>query len=256
MKSYKKILIQAAKLAGKFQLKHFGKLKKKDVRYKEHGEYVTYVDKSCSKLIVNNLKKHFPNHNFVSEDFPTKPIHSDYTWYIDPLDGTTNYSIQNPLFGVSIAVVYKNKTMEGIIYLPYLQDIYYVKREVGAFKNNKRIHVSKQNNIHESILAIGFPHRLEAMRKGLDIFKKIRPYAANVRIFGSGYYSLCSLASGCIEAFIMAGPLKPWDVNPGVLLIKEAGGKVTDFRGNKNYKNKDLILSNSKIHQQILNKLK
>lgn len=256
MTIFKKTLIHAAKLAGQFQLKHFGKLKRKDICYKVHGEYVTYVDKISGKLIINHIKKYFPCHNFLSEDYPAQLNKSDYTWYIDPLDGTTNYSIQNPLFGVSIAVAYKNETIEGIIFLPYLKELFYVKKGYGAYKNNKRIYVSRQNNIHQSILAIGFTHRLVSMRQGLGIFKKIRPSAANVRIFGSSNYSLCSLASGHIEAFIMPGSLKSWDVNPGILLIEEAGGKITDFRENKKYKNKNLLLSNGKIHQQILNKLR
>jgi len=256
MTNFKKILIRSAKLAGQFQLKHFGKLKRKDIRYKEHGEYVTYVDKFCGKLIINHLKKYFPHHNFVSEELPDQINHSDYTWYIDPLDGTTNYSIHNPLFAVSIAVAYKNETIEGVFFLPYLNEIFYVKKGKGAYLNHKRIHVSKQNKIHKSILAMGFAHRLDATRKALSIFKKVRPYAANIRIFGSGSYSLCSVASGCVEALIMPGSLKLWDINPGKLLVKEAGGQVTDFKGHQDYQNKNLILSNGKIHQQILKILK
>lgn len=256
MTSFKKTLIQSAKLAGQFQLKHFGKLKKKDVRYKQYGEYVTYVDKFCGKLIINNLKKYFPKHNFVSEDFPIKQIHSDYTWYIDPLDGTTNYSIQNPLFGVSIGVAYKKETMEGVFFFPVLKQLFYVKKGAGAYLNNKKIHVSPKKLFHKSILTIGFPHRLPAMRRALDIFKKIRPSVDNVRIFGSAAYSFCAVASGHTEAFILVGLLKPWDVNSGILLVEEAGGAVTNFKGNKNYDGEDLVVSNGKIHQQILKKLK
>lgn len=256
MTNFKKILIQSAKLAGQFQLKHFGKLKRKDVRYKEHGEYVTYVDKFCGKLIINYLKKYFPKHNFVSEDFPTKQMHSDYTWYIDPLDGTTNYSIQNPLFGVSIGVAYKEQVIEGIFFFPILNQWFYVKKGAGAYLNNKRIHVSPQKLFNKSILTLGFPHRLPATRRALDIFKKIRPSVDNIRIFGSGTYAFCSVASGRTEAFILVGQLKPWDVNPGILLVEEAGGRVTDFQGREKYEPKDLVCSNSKIHRQILKKLR
>jgi len=256
MTSFKKILIQSAKLAGQFQLKHFGKIKKKDVCYKDYGECVTYVDKFCGKLIINHLKKYFPKHNFVSEDVPTKQMNSDYAWYIDPLDGTTNYSIQNPLFGVSIGVAYKKQVVEGIFFFPILNQWFYVRRGAGAYLNNKKILVSSQRNFHKSILTIGFPHRLGATREGLNIFIKLRPYVENIRILGSATYSLCSVAGGRTEAFIMAGALKPWDVNPGILLVKEAGGRITDFKGREKYGHRDLVCSNGKIHRQIIKKLK
>lgn len=256
MKSFKQIIVKAAQLAGQFQLKHYGKIKQKNIRYKKYGEYVTYVDKTTEKIIIRHIKKHFPNHNIISEESPRQINHSDYTWYIDPLDGTTNYSIRNPIFAVSIAVAYKKEVIEGAIFMPYLKQMFYVKKGKGSYSNNKKIYVSKQNKIHKSILTLGFAHRLSATRKGLYIFKKIRPYVANIRIFGSGCYSQCSVAAGHTEAILMPGSLKPWDANPGALLIKEAGGKITDFKGNKNYKNQNLILSNGKIHQQIVKKLR
>lgn len=256
MMSFKKTLIQSAKLAGQFQLKHFGKLKRKDVRYKEHGEYVTYVDKFCGKLIINHLKKYFPSHCFISEDNPAEFNKSDYTWYIDPLDGTTNYSIQNPLFGVSIGVAYKKETIEGIFFFPVLKQLFYVRKGRGAYLNNQKIRVSSQRQFRQSILTINFPHRLEATKEALDIYKKIRPYVENIRLFGSGAYALCSVAAGQVEALVMASSLKPWDINPGILIVEEAGGRVTDFKGHQKYGYQDLVLSNGKIHQQILKTLR
>lgn len=252
----KKVIIKAALLAGQFQLKHYGKIKQKNIRYKKYGEYVTYVDKISEKIIIRHIKKYYPDHNIISEESPRQINHSDYTWYIDPLDGTTNYSIRNPIFAVSIAVANKKEVVEGVIFMPSLKQMFYVKKGMGTYLNNKKIYVSKQNKIHKSILTLGFAHRLSATRKGLYIFKKIRPYVANIRIFGSGCYSLCSVAAGHTEAILMPGILKSWDINPGILMIKEAGGKITDFKGNINFKNQNLILSNGKIHQQIVKRLK
>ena len=256
MTNFKKILIRSAKLAGQFQLKNFGKFNRKDIHYKKYGEYVTYVDKFCGQLIVSHLKKYFPDHCFISEESSVKAKKSDYIWYIDPLDGTTNYSIQNPLFGVSVAMAYKNEVIEGVFFLPYLNRLFYVRKGHGAYLNNKRISVSRQSNFRHSILTLGIPHRLPATRQALGIYKKVRPSVDNIRIFGSFCYSFCSVASGHTEAFILAGRLKPWDVKPGILLVEEAGGCVTDFKGNKNYDAEDLVVSNGRIHQWIIRKLK
>jgi len=256
MINFKNVLIQSALLAGKYQLQNFDKLKNRQIHHKKYGEYVTYVDKISEKIIIRHIKKYFPDHNFISEESKKQMNNSDYTWYIDPLDGTTNYSIKNPIFAVSITIAYKKEVVEGVIFMPYLKQLFYVKKGQGAYLNNKKIHVSKQNKIHKSILMLGFAHRLSAMREGLNIFREIRPYVANVRIFGSACFSLSSVAAGHTEAILMPGTLKLWDINPGILLVKEAGGKVTDFRGNQNFKNQNLILSNGKIHQQIVKRLK
>jgi myo-inositol-1(or 4)-monophosphatase len=182
MNNFKKVLVQAAKKAGAFQLKNFGTIKHRDVKRKLHGEYVTYVDKYSCKLIIGEIKKHYPNHNIVSEELPAIQKGSDYTWYIDPLDGTTNYSINNPLFGVAIAVANKKEVIESVVYLPVLKQLYYAKKNSGTYINGKRVHVSTTNNIHKSIITISFPHNLVAARRAMSIFKEIRPYVANIRI--------------------------------------------------------------------------
>lgn len=253
MKNFKPVLIQAARLAGKLQLRHFGSITKQRIQHKKHGESVTHVDRSSNRLILACIKKHFPGHNIISEELPKRERHSEYTWYVDPLDGTTNYSIGSPLFCVSMAVVFRQEIVESVIFVPYLNNLYYAKKDAGAFLNGHRIHVSEAKRLKDSIVTISFPHRLTAAKAAADMFKKIRPQLANVRMFGSGSYSLCSVASGQTESLIMPQENRSWDIMAGMLLVNEAGGCSTTMSG-KTWQigHRGLLFSNGKIHKQLL----
>lgn len=258
MNKTKEILYSAARAAGAFQIDHFESMKRQEVRYKKNNEFVTFVDHRSEELIVAKLKKYFSVCNIVSEELASKSVGSDYTWYIDPLDGTTNYSIKNPIFAVAIALAYKKKIVEGVIYLPYLNAMYYTKEKKGAWLNDQRIHVSKQKKLDQSIVGLSFPHQLKGVQEGIGIFKKLRPSLANIRTFGSAGYSFCSVASGHIEALIMSGEQKPWDVHPGLLLTREAGAVCSDLHGSTLGEKfpYGLVISNRSIHDKLLAKLK
>jgi myo-inositol-1(or 4)-monophosphatase len=258
MNKTKQILYSAARAAGAFQIQHFEKMKREKVRYKKNNEFVTYVDHRSEELIVARLKKYFSVHNIISEELASRSTGSDYTWYIDPLDGTTNYSIQNPIFAVAIALAYKKRIIEGVIYLPYLNAMYYTKEKRGAFLNDRPIHVSKQKNLRQSIIGLSFPHQIKGVQQGIGIYKKLRPVLANIRIFGSASYSFCSVASGHIEALVMSGEQRPWDVHPGLLLTREAGAVSSDLRGSMLGEKfpHGLVISNRSIHDKLLKKLR
>ena len=257
MRTFKQVMTKAALAAGQHQMKHFYHLKREKIKLKKFREIVTEVDLGSEKIIVREIKKHFPKHNILSEEKASVDHGSDYTWLIDPLDGTTNYSIKSPVFGISIGLKYKNEIIEGIIYLPYLQELFYAKKGKGAFINGRKIRVSDKKNIKKSIITLSFSHRKKSTYKALDIFKKMRPYVLNIRMFGSVVFSYSLVASGSVEALFLPPLINPWDIGAGILLVEEAGGKVTDLNGKPwHFKSNSFLLSNGKVHQQILKKLK
>jgi myo-inositol-1(or 4)-monophosphatase len=253
---FKKVLFQAAKAAGDLQLRSFGKLKRTEVRHKAHNEFVTYVDQQSERAIIRTIRGHYPADTIISEEAGVQRGRGPHTWIVDPLDGTTNYSIGNPLFGTSIAVADSRGVVEGVFYFPVLKRWWYARRGHGAFFNNRRVHVSK-NPLASSIVAFGFPHILSAVKEGYKIMRQLRPYVANIRFFGSGSYTCCAVASGQVDAEITTGPLHLWDVHPGILFITEAGGRVTDIQGQPwHLQAHGLVLSNPNIHRQLVRRIK
>lgn len=240
--------IKAAKEAGKVLRNNFGSLLK--VRDKKDKSLVTDIDLLAEEKIVKLIKAKYPQDNILSEESKYEISNSDFKWIIDPLDGTHNYirGIEN--FGTSIAVAWKDKVVVGIIYLPMAKELYVAQKSKGAYGNGKRINVSKRN-LRQSTLIYdsSIRYNKEPM---LKCFGEIVDRVFNIRMFGSTVRSLSYIAEGKAELEIEWND-KVWDFAAGLLLVEEAGGKATDFAGEKwNLSTTGYIVSNGKVHKDIL----
>jgi len=221
-----------AKEVGKYQ---YGRLNKelKVVKKTTEIDLVSEVDKNSEKNIINWIQNRFPLHNIVAEESGTIEKESEYTWIIDPLDGTTNYIHGFPLFSISIALMKNDDPILGVIYVPYMDELYSAVKNNGAYLNNKLINVSNKKSLQDSLLVTGFPYDMEEDQyNNVEVFNKLLFKSRGIRRIGSAAYDLACIAAGRFDGF-WEFKLNAWDVKAGVILIKEAGGKVleVDFFG-------------------------
>jgi len=243
----KNIAIQSATLAGKFLLDNFGKVKQ--IKEKGHRQLVTELDLEAEKIIKDLITKNFPQENIISEENPVKKK-SDFSWIIDPLDGTHNYIHNVDIFGVSVALAYKKEVILGVIYMPVEDELYVAIKGEGAFKNGKRIFVSNRD-IQRATLIFDSSIRYQKERMLRDL-KVLSDAVFNIRMFGSTVRSLSYIAEGKIEAEIEYND-KVWDFASGLLLVEEAGGKVSDLEGRPwDINSFGYIASNKKIYKKLL----
>jgi len=246
----KQTAIKAAKEAGKLLLEKFKKLDRRNIKFKSKHEILTSLDLKAEKIILNIIKKRYPNHHILSEESGEMGPKSDYLWIIDPLDGTTNYSMGNPIFCTSIALAYKNELMLGVIYAPYLKELYTAEKDKGAFLNDKKIKASSINKLSKALLTFCHGSKEKDIKRAIKIYQNLKLSGFDMRQLGSAELELGFVARGSTEAIIIPGA-HVWDVAAGALLVREAGGKVTDFQGKKwNLKSKDILASNSRLHNQ------
>lgn len=246
----KQTAIKAAKAAGKILMKNFHSDRK--ISFKDQHEIVTKQDYNAEKEIVRVLKKEFPDHGILSEEGGGQKRESDYLWVVDPLDGTTNYSIKHPLFAVSISLFYKNEVVLGVVFTPYSNELFVAEKGKGAFLGQKRLKVSNRRSIKKSLLTFCHGHKLEDIRRVTKLYQKLKLTGYDLRQLGSASLELGFVADGRTESIVIPGA-HSWDVAAGVLLVREAGGKVTDFRGLEwNLKSRDMVASNGKIHSGLL----
>ena len=237
-----------AKEMGKIQLKNFRKNLK--VIRKSQKDFVSNVDLECQNLSYELLRKDF-QYEILSEEKKTQDeIGTELFWIIDPVDGTHNYISGLPNFGVSIALATKKEFLLGVIYLPYFDEMYYAVKNQGAFMNDEKIQVSKNNDLEKSMIT--FDNQFYLNKKSFDVYKKIVDSCFTTRILGSAVYDFCLIASGKVDARIWNNT-KVFDFAAGLTIVNEAGGKVTDFSGNQiNLDTHDILGSNSFVHQELL----
>lgn len=219
---------------------------------------VTEFDKKSENYIIDSILKIFPNHSILAEESgKSKSFNSDeILWVIDPLDGTVNFAHNLPIFSVSIAAVKNNEIISGIIYHPILKELFVAEKNNGSYLNNKKIQVSKSNNLESSFLVTGFPYDLEIQNSNyLDIFKNFVSMGIPVRRLGSAALDLAYVANGRFDGFWELN-LKPWDVAAGILIVQEAGGTVTQFDGTTSgiYDN-SILATNNHLHKSILKEI-
>ena len=247
----KKFAISVAKKAGTFLLQNFrkdqGLVKKRGTAKELHLPY----DIKSDKLIISEIKKKFPKHNLLTEESGFINNKSEYTWIIDPLDGSTNFARGNPFFAVSIALLKGNRLILGIVYAPFLKELYVAERGKGAYLNDKKLHVSRISKLSRSYF-VSCEGGDATNRRIAKINALFHPLVKDMRKLGSAALESASVACARSEAYIVR-QISPWDVAAGVLLVEEAGGKVTDFAG-KTWmaKKSNVVFSNGKIHSQIL----
>lgn len=226
--------------------------KKKQIRYKGVIDPVTEYDLKSEKHIVAALKKNYPDHGILSEEGDNKKSTDQYRWVIDPLDGTVNYAHKMPVYAVSIALMENDDPIVGVVYDPEKDEMFSAVKNGGAFLNGKKISVSKESKLNRSLLATGFAYNIKKAKKNnLGTFARMMKQAQAVRRLGSAALDLCWLADGRFEGF-WEYYLHPWDTAAAILIVTEAGGKVTGISKDKyTIFDDNLLASNNLIHQQM-----
>jgi myo-inositol-1(or 4)-monophosphatase len=248
-----KQVCELAKETGAFIRKEVSRLKQSDIEIKGSHDFVTYVDKTSEKKIIDALKKIIPEAGFIAEENTIEKKEAKYQWIIDPLDGTTNFIHSVPCFSISIALMCDDVVVLGVVYEINLDECFYAWEKSKAYCNGKEIHVSDAAVMNDTLLATGFPYydydRLEGYMK---FFVYCLKNTHGLRRIGSAAVDLVYVACGRFDGFFEYS-LKPWDVAAGAFIVQRAGGKVFDFSGGNNYIfGKEIIACNNNIAGQML----
>ncbi|MBN2244698.1 MAG: inositol monophosphatase [Candidatus Aminicenantes bacterium] len=224
-----------------------------EITFKGEVNLVTNFDKKAQEMIYTEISEAFPGHDFLAEEGLSKDRGSEFRWIVDPIDGTTNYTHRFPVFCVSIALEWNKKIVLGIIYDPLRKEMFTARTRSGAFLNNKRIEVSSVRNLNESLLSTGFPYDIrESEDNNVDYFIGFLTTAQAVRRTGSAAIDICYVACGRFDGFWEI-KLSPWDVAAASLILSEAGGSISDFKG-RDYDifGFETLASNGLIHDQMI----
>jgi len=222
------------------------------VKLKGRIDLVTDADLASEKYIIKALRDSFPDFSILAEEGSSVETGSDFRWVIDPLDGTTNFAHNFPFYCVSIGLEYQGNVILGVVYDPEREEQFYAYSGGGAFLNGRKIKVSDSSKLEKSLLATGFPYDIGTSREdNLKYFRRFVKQAQAVRRAGSAALDLCYLACGRFDGFWEL-KLHPWDCAAGIIIITEAGGRVTDFYGrNFSIYDKYILASNGRIHSQM-----
>ncbi len=248
---------ELTKQVGQIIRNEVDKLGESDVEYKGIHNLVSYVDKKSEEILISKLRKLLPEAGFIAEEDDRLPRGERFNWIVDPLDGTTNFIHKIPLYSISIALNDGDETILGVVYEINLKECFYAWKGSAAMLNGKIIHVAETDILDNSLVATGFPYydysRLDPY---LKLFKDLMQSSRGVRRLGSAAVDLAYVAAGRFELFYEYG-LNPWDVAAGALIVKQAGGYITRFNGDKDFVfGKEIVASNNKVHKEFLKKLK
>jgi len=252
---HQKILEKASLVvreAALFIKANFGQVDSKEIISKEKNSLVSYVDREAEKILTKGLLEILPNSGFLTEEKTISQNQNDeVVWIIDPLDGTTNFLHNVPIFAVSVALKVKEEIVIGIVHDVIPDHQYHAIKGKGSYKNNDPIRVSDKP-FKESIFATGFPYtNAYEVDQYLSVLKYILTYSRGIRRFGSASLDLCYVADGIIQGYY-EGNLNPWDVAAGALIVLEAGGSVTDYSGGKSFSNGKQVIAASEPIRKIL----
>jgi myo-inositol-1(or 4)-monophosphatase len=252
VKEFLDAAVESALAAGSLIVESWQKTK--EIQYKSAIDLVTTVDRQAEERIVQTIQKRFPDHSILAEEEATLVrSESDYRWIIDPLDGTTNFVHAYPQFSVSIALEHRERIILGVVYDPLRQEIFTAVKGQGAFLNGSPIQTSKVPELNKALLATGFPYdRRERADFYLAFFKAFLVRSQGIRRAGSAALDLCYLACGRIDGFWEL-KLHPWDIAAGSLIVREAGGTLSDFDGGPfSILGEETLASNSLIHAEMV----
>jgi myo-inositol-1(or 4)-monophosphatase len=223
-----------------------------EISYKRRSDLVTVADRRSEALIVGRLRERFPDHAIVAEEGGNHRSSSDYCWYVDPLDGTTNYAHGFPIYCVTLGLAYRGEVIAGVVYDPTHNHLYSVERGAGAYLNDQRLHVSAIEKLSEGLVATGFPPFATNHDLNIKFYFHFTELSHGIRRAGSAALDLCNVAAGRFDGFWEL-KLNPWDKAAGTLLVTEAGGRVTDVQGGAfNLLGDDVFASNGLVHDQML----
>ncbi len=248
MESFLDAAIEIAHEAGQILLAHCG------VGFELKGDYdlVTAADRASEQLIVKRLKERFPQHGIVAEEGGRAELDSELRWYVDPLDGTTNFAHGFPLWNVTLGLARRGEVIAGVVYDPRNQELFAAERGAGARLNGAPIRVSKAPSLNDALVSTGFPSRKRHQNVNIHFYYQLAMLTHGVRRGGSAAIDLAYTACGRLEAFWEFG-LNPWDMAAGTLLVEEAGGKVSGMRGEPlDLEGQYLLADNGLIHQETL----
>lgn len=230
-----------------------GKVREEDIITKSKNSLVSFVDQTAEEMLVSGLGKVFPEAGFITEEETVEQQRSEYTWIIDPLDGTTNFLQQIPLYAVSVGLVHNGVILLGIVCDIENRETFYAWKGGGAWCNGERIHVSQRTKIDEAIVATGFPYasrgNLPKLSSAFDFFLN---HASGIRRLGSAAIDLAYVACGRFDVYYET-TLNAWDIAGGIIIVEEAGGKTTDFKGEgQMLENGEVIAAPKEIHEAVL----
>lgn len=249
MKDLLLIAERAAREAGALLSDNFGKLL--TIEQKADQSLVTDIDKKAEKIVVDIIRSVWPGHTIIGEESGRSQTNGEYTWVIDPIDGTHNYIRGMKNFGVSIGIIRGREFIAGVIYLPCEDALYKAELGSGCFRNNERIHVTQFSKANECTLLFDSGFKIGYAEK-IEVLKKVAPQMFNVRMFGASVRNLTYVAEGVADVLLEFDD-KLWDFAAGIALVKEAGGMVTDFDGNALTPDSySYIASNGFVHESIL----
>ena len=247
------IAMKAAKIGGDILMKYYGK--PLNIEYKSKANPVSQADKNAQKKIVSIIKEAFPMHSFLAEEEGLADnAESDFCWIIDPLDGTINFIHGLPIFCVSIGLRYKKEMISGVIYAPYIKELFVAEKGKGAYFNGRKMKPSKIEQEEGSLAVTGFPY---GIRDGYErVFKNFKDFTLRsqaVRRIGSAALDMAYTACGRFDFFWEEG-ISAWDIAAGIIIAKEAGCAVSDYQGENNYfDNQSIVVSGNKtLHKQVL----
>jgi myo-inositol-1(or 4)-monophosphatase len=239
-----------AREAGSLLMGHFRRRVK--IEYKGDVDLVTVADRQSEALILERIRQHFPAHDVMGEEGTRIETGSDYKWYVDPLDGTTNFAHGFPVFCVSLAVEHRGARIAGVVYDPTRDELFAAEKGSGACLNGEAIHVSSTAKLAECLVATGFPSHKRHQNPNIYFYHQITLRSHGVRRAGSAALDLCNVAAGRFDGFWEFN-LNPWDTAAGVLLVEEAGGRVTDFAGGPfQIASRETLASNGHVHNALL----
>lgn len=256
-----KILEQVLKVTAKvgdFQLEHWNKVSNTDIEEKTANQLVSFVDKESEKILKEEMLKILPDSSFLGEESGSEEVEkSEFLWIVDPLDGTTNYLHGLPVFSISVALLKGGEPIVGVVDCPVLKETFSAVKGGGSFLNGAPITVAQNNNLTDTLIATGFPYyKFDRMEAYLEVLAELMQNTHGLRRMGSAAIDLAYTAAGRFDGFFEMN-LSPWDVAAGVLLVREAGGRVTDFNGSPDVIfNKEILASSEKIYSQFFDSVR
>ena len=250
----KSILLKAAKEAGMIVKSYYGNAG--ELKYKNPRSIVTKVDLLSEKKIMDLISKKYPDHNFITEESGAIKKDSEYTWIIDPIDGTTNFVSGLGNFAVCIALANNDEILMGAVYDPCEDNLFFAEKGKGAFLNNKKIKVSSKKNLGECILAFNLPSNVAISKDTLILLSRIYGEFRGIRNFGSAALNMCYLARGKFDLYLTKS-INLWDIAAAKIIVEEANGKVTNPDGSGwKLNNTQIIASNHILHDKFIRLLK
>jgi myo-inositol-1(or 4)-monophosphatase len=250
---YTQTAVQAAIAGGEVLMKYFNRAIAVD--FKGAIDPVTVADRTSQEIITRKIRQKYPDHSIIGEEDKEHASCQEYCWIIDPLDGTVNFIHGLPIFAVSIALQHRGAIVAGVVYAPALKEMFVAEKGKGAWYNRRKMRVSSTGSIIRALVVTGFPYYVQANPdRVVRNFVQVLLKAQGIRRLGSAALDLAYVAAGRFEAFWEEG-LAPWDVAAGTLLVTEAGGRVSDYRGKKDYINGRQIMASNGIIQGKMLKL-